>query len=109
MGDDLRAIARALDLPFGPFVASGMVGFALLVLAFAAHNTGVSVTAAVVGLAVVLVGVRAMFRPSRPFRVEALRNGTGSEYINTSRGLGGFYAVGGVVWVAVSLAAPYME
>jgi hypothetical protein len=58
-----------------------------------------------VGVVVAGLGARAIARPSRPFKVESLQQSGKMLYVNTSRRLGGFYVLAGVVWIIVTLSA----
>jgi hypothetical protein len=103
MLDDFRRIAQALGVSERLLVGAGLGGFALLLLVATTKDTAVGVVSAVFGACVTLVGARAIVRPSRPFAITSLRKGSGLEYLNTTRRLGGFYILAGLVWIMVSL------
>ena len=52
---------------------------------------------------------RAMLRPSRPFAVKTLRKANGMGFLNTTRRLGAFYVLAGLIWVGISLLTPQMS
>jgi hypothetical protein len=54
-----------------------------------------------VGLWVAGVGIRAIVRPSEPLRLSQ----PSAVHVTTSRRLGAFYLLTGLVWVALSLIA----
>jgi uncharacterized membrane protein YqgA involved in biofilm formation len=73
--------------------------FAALVVASFAQSRVVSDVAALGGLAIIGLGVRALLAPSRPFDIGRL----GVPAIDTSRRLGAFYVLTGVLWIVIAL------
>lgn len=102
MEDDLRRISQALDIPLSWLLGIALAGFACLVAAVGSHNWTVAGFAAGFGVVISLIGVRAVIRPTRPFRLENFENTPG---INTSRRLGLFYVAAGLAWAMIALLA----
>lgn len=102
MGDDLRRISQALDVPVSWLLGIALAGFAALLAAVGSHDWTVGGVAAGFGVVISLIGVRAAIRPSRPFRLENVENTPG---ITTSRRLGLFYVAAGVGWAMIALLA----
>jgi hypothetical protein len=102
MRDDLRRISQALDMPLTWLLGIAAAGFASLVAALGSRNWTVAGVAAGFGVVISLMGVRAVIRPSRPFRLESVENTPG---INTSRRLGLFYVAAGLGWAMIALLA----
>jgi hypothetical protein len=101
MFDDFREIADALDVPL-PWFWLIIPGFVALAAAGTTHSAIAGTIAALVGLGIASLGIRAIVRPSRPLRLSPLSTVPG---ITTSRRLGAFYFLPGVVWVGMSLLA----
>jgi hypothetical protein len=102
--DDLHKVASALAVPASWLLTLLGGGMVVLVAAIAAHSRPIGLCSAIIGVALLSLGLRAVVRPSQPFDPSSLNSEAGMGYINTSRRVGGFYAVVGVVWVVVSLA-----
>lgn len=93
MLEDLQRVSDALDIPVPWLLGVLFMGMAELVGAVstpATMTTGIAVT---FGVVILLIGVRAAIRPSRPFRLENFDN---APWLNTSRRLGLFYMAAGV-------------
>jgi hypothetical protein len=103
--DDLRRIANALDVSLSllAFVAVG--GFVALAAAGSTHNALLAAAACLAGVVLLGIGLRAAMRPARPFEIQSLnRTDPALSYINTSRRLGLFYVLVGLVWIVVALS-----
>jgi hypothetical protein len=100
MGDDIRRISQALDMPLSRLLGILLAGFASLLAAVGSHNWTVAGVAAGFGVVISLIGVRAAIRPARPFRLESVENTPG---INTSRRLVLFYVAAGLAWAMIAL------
>jgi hypothetical protein len=102
VGDDLRRVSVALDVPLGWLLSFVVLAFVMLLAAVATHSETVGFVAAGSGLCITLLGVRAAIRPSRPFQ---LKNFGNSPWINSTRRVGLFYVMAGVVWAMLALIA----
>lgn len=102
MFEDFRKIARALDAPLAWLLGFSTVGFVPLTAAMSLRSAAAVAISCFVGLATGGVGMRAILRPSVPLR---LSQPSSVPYITTSRRLGAFYVVAGLIWVALPLIA----
>jgi hypothetical protein len=102
MEDDLQHVAEALGVPTRWLVTFVLFGFFMLLAAAITHDAAFADVAAALGALISLIGVRAAMRPSRPFRLENFTNSPG---INTTRRVGMFYVLVGLVWAALALVA----
>ena len=100
MGDDFERISEALGVPTQWLLGLGLLAFAMLFAAIAIRNSALAVVAAAFGILMSLIGVRAAIRPSRPFRLENF-----APWINTTRRVGAFYVVAGLVWALLAVTA----
>jgi hypothetical protein len=102
MGDDLQRVSEALGVPTPWLLAFVLVAFTMLLAAAITRDAAVAGVAAALGVLISLIGARAAIRPSRPFRLE---NFTNSPRINTTRRVGLFYVLVGLVWAVLALEA----
>jgi branched-subunit amino acid transport protein len=100
--DDFREIAAALDVPLGWLVGSVVCGFVTLVAAVTTRSVVAATISSLVSLAIAGAGLRAVLRPTRPLH---LSQEAQVPHVRTSRQLGAFYVLAGLVSVMLSLIA----
>lgn len=100
MSDMNRRVAEALDVPPLLLVPGVYVGFAVLAVGGIAKVTALGYGAMLFGIGITAVGLRAAIRSPRPFDT-----GTPSlqRFLGTTRAVGAFYAVVGVLWILLSV------
>lgn len=104
MRNDIEEISAALGLSPQALITCVC---AVMALMFAAVGTGddvICVASAVGGCGVIAIGVRAALRPSRRFPRGRLEM-SGAPGVTTTRRLGLFYVLVGVICVMISLVA----
>jgi uncharacterized membrane protein HdeD (DUF308 family) len=103
--EDLQRICGALDVSLSVLALVAVGGFAALTVAASTHSTAPAAVACVAGVVLLASGLRAAMRPARPFEIQSLnRSNPALSYINTSRRLGLFYVLVGVVWIVGTLS-----
>lgn len=90
-----RSIADALRVSLNVLLSIVSAAFGTLVAAQYTHSRALAVLAGLGGLTILALGLRAVRAPSRPFDIGSF----GAPGITTSRRLGAFYVVVGLVWV----------
>jgi hypothetical protein len=99
MRDDLQRVSEALAVPLRWLLGLLLFSFAMPLAAVVTRSETVRVIAAMFGLCVAVLGIRAALRPSRPFRLETFSS---SPWINTTRRVGGFYVTAGVCYAVIA-------
>jgi hypothetical protein len=100
MFDANRRVADALDVPVLALELWVYIGFIPLAVGGMAGVPWLGYIAAVVGLGLLAIGLRGAIRSPRPF--DAGTPGM-SRIMPTSRAVGTFYVVAGIVWIFISL------
>jgi NAD(P)H-dependent flavin oxidoreductase YrpB (nitropropane dioxygenase family) len=99
--DSNRRVAEALDVPTLALELWLYIGFVPLAVGGMAGIAWLGWVSAVVGAGLLVIGLRAVMRPARPYDsgVPAMRRVMGG-----SKQVGAFYALAGVLWIALSVA-----
>jgi uncharacterized membrane protein YhaH (DUF805 family) len=99
MFDSNRRIAEALDVPTLALELWVYLGFVPLAVGGMAQIGWLGYIAMILGLGLVLIGIRAAMRAPRPFDagVPAM-----SRLVSSTRAVGLFYALAGTVWMLIS-------
>jgi hypothetical protein len=104
MPDMNRRVAEALDVPPMLLVVAVYLGFAVLAIGGIAKVAALGYVAMLFGVGITAVGLRAAIRPPRSFDtgVPSLQR-----LIGTTRAVGAFYAVAGVIWILLSFGVTH--
>ncbi len=102
MLDSNRRVAEALDVPTLALELWLYIGFIPLAVGGMAGIAWLGWISVVVGAGLLAVGLRAVINPARPYDsgVPAMRRLMGG-----SKQVGAVYALAGVLWIALSVAA----
>jgi hypothetical protein len=95
-----RRVAEALDVPLALLTLWIYGGFTVIAVGGLAEVAALGWLSVLFGLGTLGAGLRAVLRPARPFApgVEAMER-----VLSDSRRLGAFYALVGVIWLALSV------
>lgn len=102
--DDVQSVSEALRVPPSLLTGLAVGGLAVLLLTAGTKSPGLIAMSCLVGVALSGMGVRAVALPCRPFEVKSLRRQGGLDYLNTTRRVGAFYVVAGLVYVVLALS-----
>ncbi len=91
-----RPAAEALDVPHLALELWVYVGFACLLIGAIAHVDWLAYIAIAAGAGILLIGLRATGRTSRPF------DSGGLPLVRSTRAVGIFYALAGTIWMLVA-------
>ncbi len=100
MSEMNRRVANALDVPSLLLVVGVYLGFAFLAVGGIAKVAALGYVAMLFGIGITVVGIRAAIRPPHPFDT-----GTPSlqRFLGTTRAVGVFYAMAGILWILLSI------
>lgn len=79
-----------------------MFGFVPMVAAVSLRSAAAAAVSCLIGAGAAGVGIRAILRPSQPLRLSPV---SAVPHITTSRRLGVFYLLAGLVWIVLSVLA----